>query len=85
MLKISLIPVFFATYKTAGFKDPFSFGLAKTILLTLAIFAGIAFINNVEGRFAGTYIPTDWMGTCLYSNLLFKLSLNDKFCTFCFE
>ena len=49
-----MVPTFFATYKTAGFILPFNFGVAKTNLFTLANFAGIAFINKVDGRFPGT-------------------------------
>ena len=48
-----------------GFNFPLSLGLAKTIRLTPAILAGIEFISNVEGKFAGTYIPTDCNGTYL--------------------
>ena len=50
--KISLMPTFFAAYKTPGLCSPFSFGLSITILLTLAIFAGIAFIKTVDGKLA---------------------------------
>ena len=64
------------------FSFPFCFGFANTIFFTFAIFAGIAFINKVLGKFAGTYIPTDSIGKNLYSNKLFNLSLNLKFDTF---
>ena len=71
---ISLIPAFLAAYNTAEFKLPPIFGVAKISFLTFANFAGIAFIRSVDGRFPGKYIPTEEMGTYLYSNFLFTIS-----------
>ena len=55
------------------------------MFLTPEIFAGIAFIRRVEGKFAGTYIPTVFKGTFLYSILLFNLSTNFISFVFCNE
>ena len=70
---------------TAGLSFSFNLGFARTMFLTPEIFAGIAFIRSVEGKFAGTYIPTVFKGTFLYSILLFNLSTNFISFVFCNE